>query len=247
MLFVEGTDHSLDKPLYSLLFPNVSVVEKSSCREVEHTVVGIRDAKDLHWLRAFGIVDNDSRGPEDIERLHRRGVYVLSAFSVESIYFDSGIQGRIAERQVAVTGDEPALLIANAKRAALAAISSHKKRLAERVAEKAIRERFLKQLPNREDIAMRTPIVVELDVASAVRDEETTMQNWLDGGDLDALIRRYPLRETPALAEIANRLGFRNREMYLGAVRKMLRDDPQALTYARSLFGTLEFDMSVGG
>jgi hypothetical protein len=42
LLFIEGTEHSLDKPLYALVFLNTSVVAKSSCRDVEHAVFGIR-------------------------------------------------------------------------------------------------------------------------------------------------------------------------------------------------------------
>jgi ABC-type lipoprotein export system ATPase subunit len=49
MLFVEGTEQSLDKPLYSLLFPDVSVIPKESCREVEQAVRGLRSARDMHW------------------------------------------------------------------------------------------------------------------------------------------------------------------------------------------------------
>lgn len=53
LLFVEGTEHSLDKPLYSLIFPNASVVARASCHDVEHAVSGIRRSNDLHWVRAF--------------------------------------------------------------------------------------------------------------------------------------------------------------------------------------------------
>lgn len=61
LLFIEGTERSLDKPLYSLVFPNVSVIPKASCRDVERVVTSIREAANFHWLKAFGIVDNDGR------------------------------------------------------------------------------------------------------------------------------------------------------------------------------------------
>ncbi|MEH2078530.1 MAG: AAA family ATPase [Nostoc sp.] len=79
LLFVEGTERSLDKPLYSLMFPNVSVVAKSNCRDVEHAVSSIRDAGNLHWLHAFGIVDNDRRTEADINQLKQKGVYARMA------------------------------------------------------------------------------------------------------------------------------------------------------------------------
>ena len=59
VLFIEGIESSLDKSLYSLIFPNVSIITKSSCRDVEHAVAGIRGADGLHWVHAFGVIDND--------------------------------------------------------------------------------------------------------------------------------------------------------------------------------------------
>jgi hypothetical protein len=73
ILFIEGTEQSLDKPLYSLIFPGLSVISKSSCRDVEHAVSGIRDASTLHWLHVFGVVDNDRRTQPDIEKLKAKG------------------------------------------------------------------------------------------------------------------------------------------------------------------------------
>jgi hypothetical protein len=55
MIFVEGTAQSLDAPLYSLLFPQVSVVPKDGCRDVEHAVRGLRGAGDIHWVSAWGM------------------------------------------------------------------------------------------------------------------------------------------------------------------------------------------------
>lgn len=124
LLFVEGTEQSLDKPLYSLIFPNVSAVPKSTCRDVEHATSGIRDATGLHWLEAFGIVDNDSRALEDLDRLKEKGVYAISAFSVESIYYHPEIQRRVAERHVAVVGGNASERLSDAKLAVLEAITS---------------------------------------------------------------------------------------------------------------------------
>lgn len=73
IVFVEGVEHSLDKPLYSLLFPNASVVAKASCREVENAVFGITSTAELHWVKPFGLVDNDSSEPERISKLQAKG------------------------------------------------------------------------------------------------------------------------------------------------------------------------------
>ena len=49
IIFVEGTASSLDGPLYILLFPQVSVIPKDSCRDVGQTVRSLRDAEEMHF------------------------------------------------------------------------------------------------------------------------------------------------------------------------------------------------------
>ena len=87
ILFVEGSGQSLDKLAYNLLFPNVSVIAKSTCREVERAVSSLRDSASFHWLHPFGIVDDDRRTEVDIERLRTKGVYAVKMYSIESIYY----------------------------------------------------------------------------------------------------------------------------------------------------------------
>jgi hypothetical protein len=243
LLFIEGTERSLDKPLYSLVFPDVSIVAKSSCRDVEHAVFSIRDSGNLHWLHAFGIVDNDRRTEADINRLKEKGVYALSVFSVESIYYHLCIQCLIAQRHASVTGDDASTYLANAKTAAIEAIRPHIQRLSERAAEKTLREEVFRHLPRREEIAAGAPINVSIDVASAVTAERERLQDALNAGNLAEIISQYPVRETPALDKITKELGFQNREQYEGAVRKLLMDDNEALTFVKSLFGTLASDI----
>lgn len=152
ILFVEGTGQSLDKPLYSLLFPNVSVVAKSSCRDVEQSVTGIRNSTDLHWVQAFGIVDNDRRPQDDLDDLKAKGIYAVPFYSVESIYYHPKIQERIAKRQAATNGTDAAKSLNDAKTAVLSAVKQKVEHLSARVAEKAIREALLKYLPKQKDI-----------------------------------------------------------------------------------------------
>jgi len=243
LLFIEGIEQSLDKPLYSLIFPNVSIVAKSSCRDVEHAVNSIRDSGDFHWLHAFGIVDNDRRVESDINRLKEKGVYALSVFSVESIYYHPCIQCFIAQRHAVVTGDDAYIRLNNAKTAAIEAIKLHLQRMSERTAEKALREEIFRHLPTQKKIATGEPINISINVANAVTLERERLQTALDIGDLAKIVSHYPVRETPALDKIAKELGFQNREQYEGAVRKLLMDDDKALSFVSSLFGILESDI----
>jgi ABC-type Mn2+/Zn2+ transport system ATPase subunit len=246
ILFVEGVEKSLDKPLYSLVFPDVSVIAKGSCRDVERAVVSIRDADGLHWLDAFGLVDNDRRPQAEIDRLKGRGVYATTVYSAEGVYYHPEVQRRVAERHASTTGDDFEKQIAEARSAAIAAIAPHVQRLTERVAEKLIREEFFAHIPNKDQISAATPVNISIDVPKIVGAERTRLQEALDAGDLTTIVSRYPVRETPVLDAIARKLGFQDRGQYEGAVRKLLMDDPEALTFVRSLFSTLAADIAAG-
>ncbi len=244
LLFVEGEEHSLDKPLYSLIFPNVSIIARSSCREVENAVTGIRSANDLHWLHAFGVIDNDGRTATNISDLKARGVYALSVFSVESIYYSTEIQKRVAERHAAIIGGDAAARLADAKSAAISAVTTQVQRLSERIVEKTIRENVVSQLPGQTQIAAGAPVNISVDVAALVAAECARLQTNLASENLSEIIRRYPVRETSALADIARKLGFQNREQYESAVRELLMDDPEPLDVVKGFFETLPNDIA---
>lgn len=245
VLFVEGTEESLDKPLYSLIFPGVSVVPKASCRDVEHVVSAIRDASELHWVHAFGIVDNDHRSADNQASLAAKGVHALPVYSVESIYYHPDLQRRIATRQATVTGDDPTAKLAEARDATLAAVRPHVARLSERLAEKRVREAVFSALPTRKSLKNPQPVNINIDVPALVRSEEERLQRLVDGADVEAIVTLYPIRETGALSAIASKLGLKGREQYEAAVRKLLAEDADALAFIRTLFGGLANDLGV--
>jgi ABC-type cobalamin/Fe3+-siderophores transport system ATPase subunit len=244
ILFVEGAEQSLDKPLYSLVFPEVSVVAKASCRDVENAVAGLRGAAQLHWVRAFGLVDNDRRPADVLTALKVRGVYALPVVSVEAIYYHTEIQRRVAEAHASVTGENAARLLADARSAALTALTPHKQRLSERVAEREAREQVFRNAPTKADMSSQTRKEIVVDIPALVAAETKRFADLVSADDLDGLIAGYPVRDTPALYQVAKGLGFQDREQYERAVRTLLMQDSAALSVVRSLFGTLHADLS---
>lgn len=245
ILFVEGKEESLDKALYSLIFPNVSIIPKSNCWNVEHTVSSIRVFESEHWVNAFGIIDNDRRPDNEINELKVKGIYALSVISVESIYYHPHIQYLIAQRQADIRGDNASTYLNNAKTAAIREIRTpiRIQDLSTHTAEKVIRKEFFDNLPNKEGISTLEPINVSIDVCKFVTEESKRLENALDAGDLVEIISRYPVRRTPALDKIAKELKFLGRNDYQAAVLKLLRDESEALNFVRSLFGTLASDI----
>lgn len=240
IIFVEGSPQSLDVPLYSLLFPNVSVTPKEGCRDVEQAVRGLRTVSDVHWIAAWGIVDNDQRTDEDIQRLKDAGVWALSHYSVESIYYHPKTINRIATRQSKLTGDEAAGLVKLAMASAIEAAKASREHLVTSAVLRASRESVMAALPKRNDVKSgATPVKVEVDVAALRMSEEARFDGLIASADWNGLITRYPLRESSAFERVVEGLKIKDRATYRAAVLKLLQDEPDAVTELRDLLGGL--------
>jgi len=239
IIFVEGTAKSLDLPLYSLLFPQVSVIPKDGCRDVEHAVRGLRGAQEMHWIAAWGIVDNDQRSAEDVARLRAAGVWALSHYSVESLYYHRAIIERVAERQAALIGRDAAVLVKAALADAIAAAKSQKNHLVMSAVLRSARDKLLNSFPTRNDIEIGRTVKIEIGV-SALRDaEETRFDALIAGSDWDGLLVRYPLRESSAFDRIVDAMKLSDKVTYQGAVLKLLQDEQAVLSDLRNLLGDL--------
>lgn len=239
ILFVEGTESSLDKPLFSVVFPEVSVIPKGDCNEVERAVIGARGTETLHWLRAFGIVDSDGYDEEQIATKRQLGVYALPYYSVEEIYFHPMIIRRIASRQAAITGDDGLRLAEMAISSGVDTIREHIQRLSNKSAKKAVRKRIMEQIPNDDLLLDGQDIVVSNDSIEILTTHSRAMDDAVSSKDWETVLTLCPVRESPALDTISRCLGFIRRRDYQRAVRHMLTEDQETLGFVRSLFGEL--------
>ena len=240
ILFVEGTESSIDKPLYSLVFPMVSVVPKGSCAEVDQAVAGSRAAEALHWLRAYGIVDGDGLDADRIADRRERGVYALPFYSAEAIYFHPTVIARVASRQSLVhgAGDKDALVSA-ATAAGVAAIRDHTGRLSDKAAKKAVRRAVLEQIPNDDELLAGDDLRIENHAETIRAARKSELDAAVVRNDWEEVLRLCPVRESNALDQISTVLLFAKRAHYLAAVRHLLREDADALRDVRALFGDL--------
>lgn len=239
IVFVEGVEHSLDKPLYSLLFPNASIVAKGSCREVEDAVVGIIGTGYLHWVQPFGLVDNDSSEPERIAELQAKSVIPINVYSVESIYYHPAVQRLAAEKLTAVVGGDLEDRLLKANNDAINAIRVNAQHLCARIAEKTARAQVFTLLPKKGEVAAKGKRSIEVDFARCIEEEETRIQALVSSSDFIGLLKRYPIRESPALDAIAKALNFADRAQYEAAVRNLLARDSHAVRIVRDLLGPL--------
>jgi ABC-type cobalamin/Fe3+-siderophores transport system ATPase subunit len=239
IVFVEGEDQSLDKPLYIILFPMVSVCSKGSSRDVHHSVNAIRTSESLHWLQAWGIIDSDGRNKDSVVELRSIGVFPLPFYSVESIYFHPDLVFAVAHRQASVLGTDGNITAKNAIAAAIAAVEPHIERLAARAVEKSIRRSALEGLPTLKQIEQKQPVSITIDTANVVDQEAKRLADAAKAGDWLHILTRCPVRETQALDAIARAVGLRGRQDYIAAVLKLLREDERIRQQTRAMFGGL--------
>ncbi|GFO83319.1 MAG: hypothetical protein A49_29460 [Methyloceanibacter sp.] len=243
ILFVEGTAQSLDVPLYGLLFPYVSVIPKGGCKEVEHAVKGLRGSLDMHWVAAWGIVDNDQRSAEEIKSLRDAGVWALDHYSVESLYFHPSILMRVAERQANLTGDEAEVLVASAIEVAVKAANDQKEHLVTTAVLRSVRRSIFGALPKKDEIENEDTFGVEIDIASCRDNESERFDALVAAKDWDGLLTRYALRESAAFDRVISGIKIADQATYRSAVLKLLQDDPAAVQELLDLLGDLPAQM----
>ncbi|MEO0953158.1 MAG: AAA family ATPase, partial [Pseudomonadota bacterium] len=150
LLFVEGTDESLDKSLYALLYPDATVLPKGNCRQVEQAVHAIRSTESVHWARPFGIVDGDGRDNDTIRALRDAGIIATEWYSIESIFYHPEVLLGIATRIAALDGSNAENRAGAAKEAAIAGASEARDHLCERLVKQKARELVFEHLPGKE-------------------------------------------------------------------------------------------------
>ena len=239
IVFVEGTENSLDKGLYSLVFPTASVIPKESFHGVKRAVSGVREGEPFHWLRAFGIVDGDGYEPTKGQASSEMGVYTLPFYAVEAIYYHPRIIEGVARRQSAVTGDAPSDLTTMALAAGVRAVSSETERLSRNASRRQVRKEVYDAIPSDDELLGGQPVTVENNATAILAARSRELDAAVEEGDWEALVTKCPVRESTALAEISVALGFRRRKEYEKAVRHLVNNDEEAMGFVRGLFGDL--------
>ena len=235
ILFVEGEWSSRDFPLYARIFQDTSVVPMGPRASVISAVRSIRLSSSYHGISAFGLVDGDYVEEGGVEELNQNGVFVVDGYAVESIYYDSNVQQMIARRN---KGEEEAQrCLKRARELVLEAFGRPETavRMCQSRAKALRRERVLFEI-DRLDLAEET---LELRGMAFLQNENEKLKSIVEEGDVDRLIKEYPVKKSPILAEIARALGFRDQRAYEEAVVRLLEADGKALADVRDRFGDL--------
>ncbi len=217
ILFVEGGNSgSLDLPLYSALFPGISIVPKGSCADVLKAVKGLRGAEHLHHVEAFGLIDRDNRPSDEVSQFASEHVYALDVYSAEALYYCSDAIAAVAHHQAESLGRDADTMIEAATKAVLDALQENDlaERMAARRCERHVRNSMMSEIPDWKSIRANSTTTICTSIPSPYPDELEHFRALLVDKDLDGLVARYPLRESRAFDVIARELQLTGKETY---------------------------------
>ena len=239
ILFVEGTPTgSLDFPLYTALFPDISVVPKGSCEEVQKAVIGLHDSQDIHHVEAFGLIDRDNREDEDVEELSKKGIFALEVYAVESLYYCSDAIAAIADQQAESLNEDKNKLIESANKKAIDDLKKHAERMTARRCERQVKETMSKNL-NWETIIDNPTQPIEISINNPFTDELKHFNKLIKEENLDKLVGRYSVRESGAFELIAKSLRCPNKKDYERRVITQIRRDKELVEKLKKHIGPL--------
>lgn len=244
ILFVEGnSSSSLDKPLYAAIFPQISVIAKNSCSDVEHCVKGVRQSNNVNWLQAWGIVDGDYLDEKIKLRLKNSGIFSLPFHSIESLYYHPKIQNHLVKLKTNVQEEIDKMLTIAAERT-IQRFSNNLERMAQRSIEVKIRELIKLETPGQTKIKELKPIQLYINVKELHEQECAKLNSLINENNIHELITKFPVRETGALIEIAKSLGYKDRDEYETSVQEALLKDTSTLDSMKELLGIAFWEIS---
>jgi len=244
VLFVEGTESSLDRPLYNLLFPEVSVIPKGDCREVEKAVSGVRSTQKINWLSAFGIVDSDGFDQHEIEKKREKCVYAVPFYSVEAIYYHPEIIKKIAERNAQVRGGNAEEMAQSAIDAAIDAVRTQVERLTRIGAKKTIRKIILDRIPDDDKLMENKEFIIKYDPVSIHENKIQQVNNAIESEDWLNVLVQCKIRSSDARGAIIRVLKYTDYVSYEASVIKLIKDCRDTRHFVRELFSDLFVKLS---
>ena len=237
VLFVEGTDTSLDLPLYSALFPGVSVNSIGSCLDVRYAVKGMRECEGSHHIQAFGLIDRDDRDDENVRALAGEGVYALDVCCAESLYYCSDAIEAVAARQAESFGCDVDGMVKEAKRSALIVLKKPDtaEQMAGRRCERKVRNAILSRAPSWNEIKQPQDVALSSCCIELYYKEEIGRYRGLANNDsYDMVISRYAIKHSSIFPKIAATLKCRNRKDYERMVVSRIHEEDEFASKMRS-------------
>lgn len=242
ILFIESEDNSsIDGRLYSLLFPNVTVIPKGNCTNVKSAVKSVRSLRSLHRLEVGGIVDKDSQTDDEIEANLANNIYSLPFYSIESIYFHPILLKVAIKHHVTTFGGNTEELLKQIEDAVLYAYESSKSILARKKAFILGKRDIQHLLPKEKDLSEETIVDFNVHFGNHLKSETQRIDEMIKEKNILSLIQNYSVKKTPGKSALIKALGYSSIDMYYDLVIRTIESDEQHRIQVKELIGNIPF------
>ena len=167
------------------------------------------------------------------------GVFSTEYYAIESIVYHPRLQEAAARRMAVLDGSDAELRVRDARHKALLSIKNSIESLSEMAAYRTMHNAFMAKKPGKDSFKGGDPIRIVFDPKREVDKYRITLQEMIDSEDLEAVLKQFPIKRSPALGAIAKALGFQSRQQYEDSVTHVLMEDEKELEFVRKLFGDL--------
>ena len=100
VLLIEGTPaKSIDRKLYSKIYPEYNIISMESCNAVIQTTKVYNKTENLHYVEVKGIVDRDRRSDDEITSLNECNIFVPMVSEIENLFLLPEVIEIVAEKQ----------------------------------------------------------------------------------------------------------------------------------------------------
>lgn len=238
VLFIEGdSDHSIDGRLYALIFNDFTVRPLGSCNKVIETTRSFNDAKGLHHLDSYGIVDRDRRQEQEVAYLRRKNIYVPDVAEVENLFLLEDVIKVMAN----LRGRDAQQVFAKVKKSILkiwrheleSQILIHVRHRMKRLAEYRIDGRFNNIGELKKHIS-RLPAILNVD--GAYQEVRQQFNRFAADGDYEAVLKVFNFKPVLGSCGVAQSLGYSDRDSYINGVIDYLKKRTPGSTALRNAF-----------
>lgn len=198
VLLCEGDENSIDKVIYSAVFPNLVIVPLGSCCTIMRILNRVKRTLATDKIYAFGIIDRDALSKSEIKRLKKeRGVYTTKLPFIENI--------ACAPEVIRYVCEDLCLDY-------------------EKVIEK-IHEQLIKTLWQKLKEALPINLGIEKNerIEMIQIGASTKRKTILKTVDRENIL--YAYRAKVIVSVVASEMGMKNRDEYYGKIKQMLMDE----------------------
>ena len=239
ILFVEGESTSMDCPIYTALFPDISVRPMGDCKEVIRAVRVLRKTQDRHHIEVFGLIDLDNRTDENVAELEDDGIFALDVYSVEGLYYCSEVIAAVARQQAeSLDGRDADQLIKAAEDEAFQVLHNDDK-LDERMAEYRCDRRILLNLADGKSIQDKKVERKSISIEAIYDEALAEYKKAVTSRDINKLVARYPLKASRVFEVIAKALECRDKHVYQSMVIARIKKDDELKASLKKRLGGL--------